>query len=304
MCDLHKRLTYRSAAACSVNRRTFPLGRTTKNPARGTNALMPSLDITFASFFSSAFVMPPAYHKHKRVSQRPQGFSVLCRETRSRICEAAREMRAERVLLYYCRMERIKLTKKFAVYVDYTGEIVPRPFYVGKGTEWRVNDRRSRNVLYRNIREKHGGMQRTIVFETDNEAEAYVKETAFVMFHRTYARGGESWWGANGDLGGKGGPSCPKSAEHREKIQRSLRDVSKSSAHCQAMSASAKMKEFTAVHRANIGIGSARYAATSEGYEVRRRAAVTANTNRWAAYRFRRAAHRWFTQSPRSAPKN
>ena len=89
-------------------------------------------------------------------------------------------------------MERITLTHKFAIYVDFTGEDSPRPFYVGKGTEWRVNDRRSRNAIYRSIREKYGGMQRTIVFETDDETIAYDKEVEFIALYRTYTRGGDN----------------------------------------------------------------------------------------------------------------
>ena len=149
-------------------------------------------------------------------------------------------------------MERITLTCKFAVYVDYTCEVNSQPFYVGKGSEWRVNDRRSRSRLYRNIREKHGGMQRTIAFETNDESEAYAKETELIAFHRTYMHGGEGWWGANGDMGGRGGPSTPKSAEHREKIRNALKGKLKTDEHRKSMSLGGQGKTLSEEHKRKI----------------------------------------------------
>lgn len=62
------------------------------------------------------------------------------------------------------------------------------------------------------------GFRRTIVFETLDEELAYSTEAKLVSFYKTYAHGGEGWWGANLDLGGRGGLGTPKSLSHRQKL--------------------------------------------------------------------------------------
>ncbi len=145
-------------------------------------------------------------------------------------------------------MEHITLTCKFAIYVDFTSEEIPRAFYVGKGTEWRCNDRRSRNQIYRHIREKYGPMKRQILFETHDEIEAFSKEKELILKFKTFVRGGEEWWGANCDLGGKGGVSTPKTLEHRQKIAAANKGKSKSIEHRQKLAAAHSGKILTSEH--------------------------------------------------------
>lgn len=95
---------------------------------------------------------------------------------------------------------------KFKIYVDFTTEDSPRAFYVGKGTEPRVK-KRKRNKLHRVISEKYG-LERKIVFETDNEQEAFEKETQLILEYNTYVYG--DGWGANFTLGGEGTSGSPR----------------------------------------------------------------------------------------------
>ncbi len=222
--------------------------------------------------------------------------------------------------------QHIRLTKKYANYLDWTLEDTPRVFYVGKGVESRVNGshKRMRNGLHAHLSHTLG-IRREVVFETDDESEAYTHERELIAEHKTYAGGGDGWWGANLDLGGEGGRNTPKTPEHRAKIGNAHRGVPKSPEHCQAMSASAKVKEFTLAHRANIGAGSARCAATPEGRAARSQGAVAANAKRWSKPRtpeeyerfraglrlrseravvkkFHRLAHTWFTRLRKPSP--
>ena len=95
---------------------------------------------------------------------------------------------------------------RFKVYVDYTTEQTPRPFYVGKGTDRRLRIL-ERNLLHSAIVAKHG-FDRRVVFETDNEQEALTLECRLITEHDTYVYGGG--WGANFTLGGEGTSGHPK----------------------------------------------------------------------------------------------
>lgn len=95
---------------------------------------------------------------------------------------------------------------RFKVYVDWTTEEVPRAFYVGKGTDRRLRII-SRNKLHAAIAAKHG-FDRCVVFETDVEDEAHVKERELIAEHNTFVYGGG--WGANFTLGGEGTSGHPK----------------------------------------------------------------------------------------------
>lgn len=178
-------------------------------------------------------------------------------------------------------MHRFSLSLRFAVYVDFTKEPISRPFYVGKGTEWRVNNNRSRNGLYKKIR-KDFGVQRRIVFETNDEAEAYAKERELILFHGTHTT-----WGANLDEGGQGGPGMPKSSEHREKIRQALKGKAKTPEHRKAMSQGGRGKRLTEEHKRKIA-SSVKASITDQIREARRRGALLANQVRWTAYRLRR----------------
>ena len=90
---------------------------------------------------------------------------------------------------------------KFKVYVDYTTEEIPRPYYVGKGSKLRVA-LKERNKLHEAISNKYG-FERRVVFETDDEENAFEKERELILEHDTYVYGGG--WGANFTLGGEGG---------------------------------------------------------------------------------------------------
>lgn len=63
---------------------------------------------------------------------------------------------------------------KFCVYVDYTKESLPRPFYVGKGTSSRVLLVK-RNKKHAQVVEDFG-IDRRVVFETDDEELSFVEE--------------------------------------------------------------------------------------------------------------------------------
>lgn len=97
----------------------------------------------------------------------------------------------------------ITLTHKFAAYVDWTLEDQPRPFYVGKGNQDRVNERVRRNRYYINIAKKYG-VQRRVVMENDDENVVFAMETQLIQEHKTYVYGGPEFWGANMTLGGEG----------------------------------------------------------------------------------------------------
>lgn len=183
-------------------------------------------------------------------------------------------------------MDPITLDKRFAVYVDSTDELVPRAFYVGKGTQWRCNDRRSRNKVYRGIRERHG-MVRAIAFETDDEALAYAKEHDLVVELKTHVRDG----GANLDMGGLGGPAQPKSPEHRQKISDALKGHCKSIDHRAALSRAGRNKHLSGEHKRKIGAAVSLAVQNDPALRAqRRRWAADGNAKRWAAYREDQAA--------------
>ena len=76
------------------------------------------------------------------------------------------------------------LNDKFYVYVDYTKEEVPRPFYVGKGNSSRVLSLK-RNAKHRGIAKKYG-IERRQVFETVCEQEAFKRETELITELHTF----------------------------------------------------------------------------------------------------------------------
>lgn len=94
---------------------------------------------------------------------------------------------------------------KFKIYVDWTTEDFPRPFYVGKGTAARLR-KIARNKLHTAIADKYG-LERRIVFETDDEELAFTKERELITEHNTFVYGGG--WGANFTQGGEGTAGHP-----------------------------------------------------------------------------------------------
>lgn len=85
----------------------------------------------------------------------------------------------------------------FYVYVDYTKESPPRPFYVGKGNESRVANLK-RNRKHTSIKNKYG-IERKIVLETLNEQEAFDKEINLIKELNT-----QKGIGCNMTSGGEG----------------------------------------------------------------------------------------------------
>jgi hypothetical protein len=94
-----------------------------------------------------------------------------------------------------------------------TTEIVPRPFYVGKGTRWRIRYR-TRNKRHSHICNKYG-YRRFIVFETDDESLAFALEIALIAEYGTFHP--ETGWGANFSRGGEGPSGWQVSTETRQK---------------------------------------------------------------------------------------
>lgn len=93
--------------------------------------------------------------------------------------------------------------KKFYVYVDYTTEHEPRPFYVGKGDESRVASLK-RNKKHTAIKEKYG-LNRKILLETTNEHEALGKEVELISELHTFINDPQSNnLACNMTLGGDG----------------------------------------------------------------------------------------------------
>lgn len=105
---------------------------------------------------------------------------------------------------------------KFKVYVDYTKEPDPRPFYVGKGSKGRVRDFK-RNDLHESISKKYG-IDRRVEFETDNEQEAFEKERELIARYRTFMNHESGQWGANFTQGGDGTSGWQPSEETRKRI--------------------------------------------------------------------------------------
>jgi hypothetical protein len=103
---------------------------------------------------------------------------------------------------------------KFKVYVDYTKEELPRPFYVGKGNSSRVSNLK-RNKLHTNISNKHG-IERHIVLDTDDEELALRHECELIAEYKTCIYD-EGSWGANFTRGGEGTSGMKHSEETKRK---------------------------------------------------------------------------------------
>lgn len=92
---------------------------------------------------------------------------------------------------------------KFYVYVDYTQESIPRPFYVGKGNDERVQQL-TRNQKHVYVSKKHG-FQRRVVFSTDDEHQAFEHEEKLIAELHTFINDPEAESiASNFTLGGDG----------------------------------------------------------------------------------------------------
>lgn len=91
---------------------------------------------------------------------------------------------------------------KFYVYVDWTTEELPRPYYVGYGNRNRINLKR-RNKHHTNVRNKYG-FKREVVYETYDEQDAKQKEIEFISKHGTFVLAENYCFGVNYTIGGDG----------------------------------------------------------------------------------------------------
>lgn len=108
----------------------------------------------------------------------------------------------------------------FYTYVDWTLEDPPRAFYVGKGTEKRLNER-ERNAYWKHIAAKYG-WRREPLFATKDEAYALVQEILGILELKTFENGVLDRWGANLTAGGEGITGHRRSEITRLKISQSI----------------------------------------------------------------------------------
>jgi hypothetical protein len=94
------------------------------------------------------------------------------------------------------------MNRVFFIYLDWTLEVEPRCFYVGKGDEARVK-KRERNEYWRAIAAKYG-WRREKILGTIDEVYAYEQEIEWIAQMRTYEGAGDGCWGANLTIGGSG----------------------------------------------------------------------------------------------------
>lgn len=93
---------------------------------------------------------------------------------------------------------------KYYVYVDWTLESHPRPFYVGKGSGNRATCKR-RNWKHRQVRIEFG-LKRMIVFESENESDVLQREVDLIAQYKTFISDlNYNGIGANFTGGGEGG---------------------------------------------------------------------------------------------------
>ena len=101
------------------------------------------------------------------------------------------------------------------VYIDWTAESKPRPFYVGKGDLSRVNQPK-RSKRHSAIVELYG-VKRVVVCTTRSESRSFRVERTLISKHRTYYLKSEI--GCNLTLGGQGTSGHKKSKEAKQKIR-------------------------------------------------------------------------------------
>lgn len=131
---------------------------------------------------------------------------------------------------------------EYFVYIDWTCEVVPRPFYVGKGTASRVSDVFRRNRKHQSVRSKYG-IRREVFLGTRDESYALEVEKQLISELSLYVYGStHNGIGCNMTLGGEGLQSeiwtperrarvsaarkgKPLSEDHRKKIGQAVRQT-------------------------------------------------------------------------------
>jgi hypothetical protein len=101
----------------------------------------------------------------------------------------------------------------FFVYVDCKPN--GTPFYVGKGSISRVNDKRKRNQHHTNICNKYSDWYRGIAF-MGNEQDAFAKEVELIAKYRDIV--------VNQTDGGQGTSGLPKNFEWKAKLSNSAKN--------------------------------------------------------------------------------
>ena len=112
------------------------------------------------------------------------------------------------------------MKKMFFVYVDWTCEEIPRPFYVGKGNKNRLK-KLVRNLHHSNIARKYG-LDRCVEYITPVEPESLDIEKKLILEYGThvYTKGN---WGANYTLGGDGTSGAkfpPLTEKHKNAVRK------------------------------------------------------------------------------------
>lgn len=110
--------------------------------------------------------------------------------------------------------EKLKEVREYFVYVDYTNETSPRAFYVGKGSQARLQSY-VRNPRHAAISKAHG-IYRKIVFSSRLECDAFDVEQRLIRELKTRADLPDQW-GANFTKGGEG--VCGRNHDTRTKHQ-------------------------------------------------------------------------------------
>lgn len=137
----------------------------------------------------------------------------------------------------------VKDEKRFFVYVDYTTDDNPRPYYVGKGVAARLRNWRPRNKLHAHVQEKHG-LERRCVLGPVVERLALDEEVRLIAELKTYFYGGLDHWGCNFTHGGDGsaGHHQPSITEEHREIMRKVNSHPKSDETRARMSEAAKKR--------------------------------------------------------------
>lgn len=102
------------------------------------------------------------------------------------------------------------------VYVDWTTEECPRPYYIGKGDSRRLHVK-FRNRLHENIKRKYG-LDRRVAFELEHEDVAFAIEQDLIRSYKTYVHGEGYVFGANFTVGGEGASGHQHTDDARRRI--------------------------------------------------------------------------------------
>lgn len=145
---------------------------------------------------------------------------------------------------------------RFYVYVDWTNETFPRPFYVGLGSFDRVQKFR-RNWSHTSVKKKFG-MTRVVAFESDDRLRACNEEICLTKILHTYVEDSEyNGIGANLTPGG----------DHPGEFSKQTREKQSQSAKCRpAISERTRQKlrnrPFTFEHRKKLSVAAQERAKT------------------------------------------